>query len=250
MMLARKQRDPLPLERRKLSQTSLIAKRPFRSISFALLIALAAGCSDNISNPIGSAHAAEGIRIAAPALPIAEPKSLQTAIFAGGCFWGIEGVFEKVKGVSRVESGYSGGTRATADYDRVSSGTTRHAESVRIQYDPAVVSYNDLLHIFFSVSHDPTQLNRQGPDQGKQYRSAIFPANAAQQKAARAYIAQLNKAAYWKKPIVTTIEPYSFFAAEKYHQDFMAKNPRHPYITMWDKPKVANLARLFPARVR
>lgn len=223
-------------------------KRVLCAMSFALLLNVAAGCTDNVPSAIGSAHAAEGIRIAPPKAPIAEPKSLQTAVFAGGCFWGIEGVFEKVKGVTRVESGYSGGTRAAADYDMVSAGNTGHAESVRVQYDPSLVSYNDLLHIFFSVSHDPTQLNRQGPDTGKQYRSAIFPANTTQQKAARAYIAQLGKAAYWKKPIVTTIEPYSFFPAEKYHQDFMAKNPQHPYITMWDKPKIANLKRLFPQR--
>jgi peptide-methionine (S)-S-oxide reductase len=159
-------------------------------------------------------------------------------------------VFERVKGVTSVESGYSGGTKANADYDKVSAGSTTHAESVRIRYNPAVVSYNDLLHIFFSVTHDPTQLNRQGPDTGSQYRTAIFPASPAQKKAASAYIAQLNKAGYWKKPIVTKIESFSFFPAETYHQDFMAKNPSHPYITAWDKPKVANLKRLFPNRYR
>ena len=159
-------------------------------------------------------------------------------------------MFERVKGVTRVESGYSGDTKARADYDLVSAGQTKHAESVRIYYNPAIVSYNDLLHIFFSVAHDPSQLNRQGPDRGAQYRTAIFPANAVQRNAARAYIAQLDKAAYWKKPIVTKIEPYSFFPAETYHQDFMAKNPRHPYIVQWDKPKIANLNRLFAARVR
>ena len=121
---------------------------------------------------------------------------------------------------------------------------------MRIKYNPAVVSYNDLLHIFFSVTHDPTQLNRQGPDTGKQYRTAIFPANAAQRQAASAYIAQLGKAGVWKKPIVTKIEAFSFFPAEPYHQNFMAKNPTHPYITAWDKPKVANLKRLFPNRYR
>lgn len=215
----------------------------------ALLAAVAftAACG---SAPIGIAHASEGISIAAPKLPIIEPKTTQTAVFAGGCFWGIEGVFERVKGVTSVESGYSGGTKANADYDLVSGGRTAHAESVRIRYNPAVVSYNDLLHIFFSVTHDPTQLNRQGPDSGSQYRTAIFPANTAQRKAASAYIAQLGKAGYWKKPIVTKIETFSFFAAEGYHQDFMAKNPSHPYIVTWDKPKVANLKRLFPTRTR
>ena len=221
-----------------------------RSLSVAAILSLATACGSDIVAPIGSAHAAEGIRIAAPAARLAEPKGQQVAVFAGGCFWGVEAVFEGVKGVTRVESGYSGDTKSTADYDLVSAARTKHAESVRIYYNPAVVSYNDLLHIFFSVAHDPTQLNRQGPDRGKQYRTAIFPANAAQRQAARGYIAQLNKAAYWKKPIVTTIEPFSFFPAETYHQDFMAKNPRQPYIVQWDKPKIANLNRLFPNRVR
>ena len=211
-------------------------------------LALIAACGPETS--IGTAHAAEGIRIAAPVQPIAEPKGMQTAVFAGGCFWGVEGVFERVKGVTSVESGYSGGSKASANYELVSGDRTAHAESVRIRYNPAVVSYNDLLHIFFSVTHDPTQLNRQGPDVGAQYRTAIFPANAAQRRAASAYIAQLNKAGYWKKPIVTKIEAFSFFPAETYHQDFMAKNPNHRYIVQWDKPKVANLKRLFPDRYR
>lgn len=223
---------------------------PLRALLALSLLGAVAGCGENLANPMGSAHAAEGIRIAAPASPIRETGETQTAVFAGGCFWGIEAVFEKVKGVTRVESGYSGGTRATANYDDVSAGGSGHAESVRIQYNPAIVSYNDLLHIFFSVSHDPTQLNRQGPDVGRQYRSAIFSANAAQQRAALAYIGQLSKAAYWKKPIATRVEPFSFFPAESYHQDFMAKNPRHRYIIMWDKPKIANLKRLFPAITR
>ena len=226
------------------------AKRIMHTLNAALLLALVTACGSDIGSPIGSAVAAEGLRIAAPAARIVEPKTQQVAIFAGGCFWGIEAVFERVKGVTRVESGYSGGTKATADYDLVSAGQTKHAESVRIYYDPARVSYNDLLHIFFSVAHDPTQLNRQGPDRGTQYRTAIFPANAAQRNAARAYIAQLDKAAYWKKPIVTTLEPFSFFPAETYHQDFMAKNPRHPYIVQWDKPKITNLKKLFPEYYR
>lgn len=222
--------------------------KPALTIFSALLLATA--CSPEGSSPIGTAHAAEGIRITAPTAPIVEPKGIQTAVFAGGCFWGIEGVFERVKGVTSVESGYSGGTKASADYDLVSAGRTSHAESVRIRYNPAIVSYNDLLHIFFSVTHDPTQLNRQGPDTGSQYRTAIFPANAAQRKAASAYIGQLNKASYWKKPIATKIEAFGFYPAESYHQDFMKKNPNHPYIVTWDKPKVANLKRLFPDRYR
>ena len=225
-------------------------KRIFLTLNAALLLGFVTACGSDVGTPIGSAVAAEGLRIAAPAARIVEPKTQQVAIFAGGCFWGIEAVFERVKGVTRVESGYSGDTKATADYDLVSAGQTKHAESVRIYYDPARVSYNDLLHIFFSVAHDPTQLNRQGPDRGKQYRTAIFPANAAQRNAARAYIAQLDKAAYWQKPIVTTLEPFSFFPAETYHQDFMAKNPRHPYIVQWDKPKITNLKKLFPEYYR
>jgi peptide-methionine (S)-S-oxide reductase len=225
-------------------------KRIFLTLNAALLLGLVTACGSDVGTPIGSAVAAEGLRIAAPAARIVEPKTQQVAIFAGGCFWGIEAVFERVKGVTRVESGYSGDTKATADYDLVSAGQTKHAESVRIYYDPTRVSYNDLLHIFYSVAHDPTQLNRQGPDRGTQYRTAIFPANAAQRNAARAYIAQLDKAAYWQKPIVTTLEPFSFFPAETYHQDFMAKNPRHPYIVQWDKPKITNLKKLFATHVR
>jgi peptide-methionine (S)-S-oxide reductase len=221
-----------------------------RLLPVVVALAFTSACGTDATSLIGTAEAAEGIKIAAPAAAIVEPKSMQTAVFAGGCFWGIEGVFERVKGVTSVESGYSGGTKATADYDKVSAGSTSHAESVRIRYNPAVVSYNDLLHIFFSVTHDPTQLNRQGPDTGIQYRTAIFPATTEQKKAAALYIAQLNKAGYWKKPIVTKIEGLSFFPAENYHQDFMAKNPAHPYIVTWDKPKVANLKRLFPNRYR
>jgi len=220
------------------------------TLNAVLLLGLVTACGADDEGPIGSAHATEGLRIAAPAERIVEPKTQQVAVFAGGCFWGVEAVFERVKGVTRVESGYSGDTKATADYDLVSAGRTKHAESVRIYFDPSSVSYNDLLHIFFSVAHDPTQLNRQGPDRGAHYRTAIFPANAGQRNAASAYIAQLDKAAYWKKPIVTKLEPFSFFPAETYHQDFMAKNPRHPYIIQWDKPKIANLKRLFANHVR
>lgn len=232
-----------------MTKSHLPNKLLLRALPVAALL-FAAACGNETTSLIGTAEAAEGIRIAAPAAAIAEPKGTQTAVFAGGCFWGIEGVFERVKGVTSVESGYSGGTNANAGYDMVSGGHTAHAESVRIKYNPALVSYNDLLHIFFSVTHDPTQLNRQGPDTGKQYRTAIFPASAAQRKAAAAYIAQLGKAGYWKKPIVTKIETFSFFPAETYHQDFMAKNPKHGYIVTWDKPKVANLKRLFPNSYR
>ena len=220
-------------------------KFSIRLLPVVAALALTAACGG-----VGTAEAAEGIKIAAPAAAIAEAKGTQTAVFAGGCFWGVEGVFEHVKGVISAESGYAGGTKASADYDVVSGGRTGHAEAVRIKYNPAIVSYNELLHIFFSVTHDPTQLNRQGPDTGKQYRTAIFPTSPAQSKAASTYIAQLGKAGYWKRPIVTKIEALSFFPAETYHQDFMVKNPTHPYINAWDKPKVANLKRLFPNRYR
>lgn len=226
---------------------SSLNNRLTRLLPLVLALSIAAGCGQS---PISTAEAAEGIRIASPAATIAEPKGTQTAVFAGGCFWGVEGVFEHVKGVVSVESGYAGGTKASADYDAVSSGTTRHAEAVRIRYNPALISYNDLLQIFFSVAHDPTQLNRQGPDTGSQYRSAIFPANAVQRAAAKGYIAQLNKAAIWKKPIATKIEAYAFYPAEAHHQNFMARNPTNGYIRSWDAPKLVNLKRLFPTRYR
>ena len=233
-----------------MKKSAQLNKFSIRLLPVIAALALTSACGGEGTSLIGSAQAAEGIKINRPATTITEPKETQTAVFAGGCFWGIEGVFEHVKGVVSVESGYAGGTKASADYDVVSGGRTGHAEAVRIRYNPAVVSYNDLLHIFFSVAHDPTQLNRQGPDTGKQYRTAIFPSSPAQSKAAGAYIAQLGKAGFWKRPIVTKIEAYSFFPAESYHQDFMAKNPTHGYIVAWDKPKVANLKRLFPNSYR
>ncbi len=199
---------------------------------------------------LSSASAAEGLRITAPSVAITEPDGDQTAIFAGGCFWGIEGVFDHVKGVKRAEAGYAGGSAQSADYSTVSSGTTRHAEAVRIFYDPKIVSYNQLMQIFFSVGLDPTQLNRQGPDTGSQYRSALFPVTAIQAKAARAYLAQLSAKSPWGKKPVTQIESGTFYPAEAYHQNYMAKNPSDGYIRANDAPKVANLRRLFPARYR
>ncbi|MDX5983574.1 peptide-methionine (S)-S-oxide reductase MsrA [Sphingomonas echinoides] len=170
----------------------------------------------------------------------------QTAIFAGGCFWGMEAVFEHVKGVTSVTAGYAGGTRDTATYEQVSSETTKHAEAVRIVYDPAKVSYATLLRVYFSIAHDPTQLNRQGPDSGYSYRSAIFPQSAAQRGVATAYIAQLSQAHVFAKPIVTRIESGAFFPAEDYHQNFYDRNPNHPYIVTFDKPKVAAFRAGFP----
>jgi peptide-methionine (S)-S-oxide reductase len=201
------------------------------------------------------AYSDERIQVV-PAPALDEPASTtpgrsETAVLAGGCFWGVQGVFEHVKGVRRVVSGYAGGTAATADYETVSSGRTGHAESVEITYDPAVVSYGQLLQIFFSVVHDPTQLNRQGPDHGTQYRSAIFVRDDTQRRVAEAYIAQLGKAAVYSKPIVTRVEPLSgFYPAENYHQDYLTLNPHNPYIAYNDIPKVQNLGRLFADRYR
>jgi peptide-methionine (S)-S-oxide reductase len=200
----------------------------------------------DIQSPVKIAHAAEGKSIPAPLAVITEPGSEQVAILAGGCFWGVEGVYEHVAGVLRVESGYAGGVEDDADYERVSNGLTSHAEAVRIIYDPARISYATLLHIFFSVVHDPTQLDRQGPDVGPHYRSAIFPQNEAQRKAASDYIAQLGKAKSWPKPIVTRLESGAFYPAESYHQDYMAKNPNSGYIRRFDQPKVQALKAYFP----
>lgn len=181
-------------------------------------------------------------------IAIAQVKGKQTAVFAGGCFWGMEAVFEHLKGVSEVVSGYSGGDQATASYPRVSSGGTDHAEAIKITYDPSQISYGQLLKVYFAVAHDPTQLNRQGPDSGKQYRSAIFFKDKEQKKVAAAYINQLNKAQVYSSPIVTTLVPFqAFYAAEGYHQDFIQHNPTYPYVVIHDLPKVENLKKQFPA---
>ncbi len=181
-------------------------------------------------------------------IAIAPKPGQQTAVFAGGCFWGMEAVFEHVKGVSDVVSGFSGGKATSANYDEVSGGQTGHAEAVKITYDPAQISYGQLLKIYFSVAHDPTELNRQGPDSGTQYRSAIFFANPDQQRVAQAYISQLNQAKVFQQPIVTQIVPLqAFYAAEDYHQDFIAHNPNHPYVVVNDLPKLAHLQQQFPA---
>lgn len=180
--------------------------------------------------------------------PVAAPEAV--AVFAGGCFWGMEGVFEHVKGVRDVVSGYAGGTANTARYDVVSSETTRHAEAIRIRYDPRVISYATLLRVYFSVAHDPTQVNRQGPDSGTSYRSAIFAQTPVQAQVARAYIAQLNASGKFAAPIATRLEGGQFYAAEAYHQDFMKRNPQHPYITRWDVPKLAAFRAGFPSLAR
>ena len=174
--------------------------------------------------------------------------ALQTAVLSGGCFWGTQGVFEHVKGVRKVLAGYSGGERSTADYGSVSTGKTGHAESIQITFDPAVVSYADVLRVFFSVAHDPTELNQQGPDEGTQYRSEIFFVDESQHQTALAYIAQLQQAHVFSRPIVTRVDPLrGFYPAEGYHQDFLVRNPRYPYIVINDLPKIANLQRELPA---
>lgn len=181
----------------------------------------------------------------------APAEGVQAAIVAGGCFWGVQGVFQHVKGVHLAVSGYAGGTRATAVYEIVGSGRTGHAESVRIVFDPRVIAYEDILRIFFSVATDPTQLNQQFPDNGPQYRNAIFTTSADQERVAKAYIAQLNQAKAFSRPIVTTVGANpGFYAAEEEHQDYLTLNPRQPYIVTYDLPKIEALRRLFPAAYR
>jgi peptide-methionine (S)-S-oxide reductase len=185
-----------------------------------------------------------------PAPAIDNPKAAgatQTAVLSGGCFWGVQGVFEHVRGVERVIAGYAGGEAGTAQYETVSSGNTGHAESVKITFDPAVISYGQILQIAFSVVHDPTQLNRQGPDVGTQYRSAIFYADDDQKHIAEAYIAQLERAHVFARPIVTRVDPlHGFYPAEEYHQDYLIRNPTQPYIALYDVPKVENFKKTFP----
>ncbi|MFA5958216.1 peptide-methionine (S)-S-oxide reductase MsrA [Hyphomicrobium sp.] len=197
--------------------------------------------------------AEEGRRVPPPAVDETAPQGaqLETAVFAGGCFWGVQGVFQHVAGVTNAVSGYTGGDQQDALYQVVGTGTTGHAESVQVKFDPQKVSYGKLLQIYFSVAHDPTELNRQGPDSGTQYRSTIFPMTAEQAKVAKAYIAQLDGAHVFSDPIVTTVEPdRTFYAAENYHQNFLTLNPNYPYIVINDLPKVANLKRLFPESYR
>ncbi|MDF8333054.1 peptide-methionine (S)-S-oxide reductase MsrA [Novosphingobium cyanobacteriorum] len=187
--------------------------------------------------------------LAAPeaAVKANETPGLKTAVFAGGCFWGMEAVFSHVKGVKSVVSGFEGGARQDAHYERVSEGDTGHAEAVRITYDPAKIRYDQLLQVFFGVASDPTELNRQGPDTGTQYRNAIVPLSPEQRRVTAGYLAQLKVLNLWKRPIVTAVEPdKGFFPAEDYHQDFALKNPDHGYIKRWDAPKVAALKRLYP----
>ena len=193
-----------------------------------------------------SRAAEDAVIIPAPSADMQAADGVQTAVIAGGCFWGVQGVYQHTAGVINAVSGYAGGSKATANYTVVSSGATGHAESVEIKYDPKKISYGKILQIFFSVAHDPTQLNRQGPDSGTQYRSAIFTTSDEQKKVAEAYIAQLNAAKVYKKPIVTKVGPLeAFYPAEAYHQDYLTLHPNQPYIAYNDIPKVENLKKIF-----
>jgi peptide-methionine (S)-S-oxide reductase len=211
-----------------------------RNTVVALLLAFSAsiGCT-----------AATKIPVPAPAYdaPLTQTSGKQTAVFAGGCFWGTQSVFERVKGVLATTAGYSGGSAATATYEQVGQENTGHAESVKVVYDPSMITYGQLLRIFFSVVHDPTQLNRQGPDVGESYRSVIFYGNDEQQKISKDYIAQLDAAKVFKKPIVTQVVPLKgFYDAESYHQDYALHNPNNPYILVCDRPKIEALKQEFP----
>lgn len=221
---------------------------------FGVTVAILASLAGLGSGHPSSALAAErAVVLPAPALDNPKaPAAAQTAVIAGGCFWGVQGVYQHVRGVQRVLSGYAGGTKATADYEAVSRGNTGHAESVEIRFDPTELSYGEILQIYFSVVHDPTQLNRQGPDTGPQYRSNIFYVDESQQRIARAYITQLDQTKAFARTIVTRLDALSggFYAAEAYHQDFLIKNPTYPYIVINDLPKVEHLKKMFPARYR
>lgn len=224
---------------------------PLRSIAPTLLMVgglAAATVAGFASLP---AAAREGIKIPEPAVDEPAGGGTEVAVLAGGCFWGVQAVYQHLDGVKNAVSGYTGGSADTAKYHTVGTGKTGHAESVRITFDPSKVTYGEILHVFFSVAHDPTQLNRQNYDVGTQYRSAIFPQNAEQAKIAKAYIDQLNGAGVFSKKIATTIEPgQNFYRAENYHQDYLTLHPTQPYIVSQDMPKLANLKRIFPDRYR
>jgi peptide-methionine (S)-S-oxide reductase len=201
-----------------------------------------------LAGPVG---AEDFTKIPAPALDAPAGATTETVVLAGGCFWGVQGVFQHVKGVTRAVSGYAGGMMSNAEYEKVSNGNTGHAESVQVTFDPKQISYGKILQIYFSVAHDPTQLNRQGPDTGTQYRSAIFPANDQQAAVAKAYIAQLNQARVYKSAIVTKLEPgKAFYPAEKYHQDYLTLHPKEQYIAYNDIPKVQELQKMYPDTYR
>ena len=212
------------------------------AVALFLLAGCASGRADTLTNfpnpPNPSKMASSGT------------KTTQTAVFAGGCFWGVQGVFERLKGVEKTTAGYSGGSAATAHYDIVSTGTTGHAESVQVTFDPSIISYGTLLKVFFSVVQNPTELDYQGPDHGTQYRSVVFYESPQQQSMADRYIKELEAAKVFSRPIVTQVVPFkAFYPAEAYHQHFMDKHPDYPYIVMWDRPKVQMLDKLYPELV-
>jgi peptide-methionine (S)-S-oxide reductase len=213
-----------------------------RHISAAFLIAAFTACAAPPTPP-----PSDPIPPPAADATLSKQPAKETAVFAGGCFWGVQSVFQRVKGVIATTAGYAGGTAATATYDQVTTETTGHAESVEVVYDPSRITYGQLLRIFFSVAHDPTQLNRQGPDVGTSYRSAIFYTNDEQKRLAQAYIAQLDAAKVFGRPIVTQVTPLkAFYRAEDYHQDYAYHNPHNPYIEVCDRPKIAALKQQFP----
>ena len=220
---------------------------PKSPLSRLALLGAAIGALSVATVALSPLRAAEdAVVIPAPAEDVPASDGIQTAVFAGGCFWGVQGVFQHTKGVVSAVSGYAGGSQVNAKYELVSTGTTGHAESVQIKYDPQKISYGKILQIFFSVVHDPTQLNRQGPDTGTQYRSAIFTTSDAQKKVAQAYIAQLDAAKVFPKSIVTRIGPLEgFYPAEAYHQDYLTLHPSQPYIAYNDLPKIENLKKIF-----
>ena len=218
-----------------------------RSLALRAVAALAVSA---VVAQCAPAQAESVVKLPAAVTDPAVKAKRATAVLAGGCFWGVEGVFSNVKGVISVESGYHGGSAATAKYERTHDGKSGHAEAVRIVYDPSQVSYGTLLRILFSVVADPTLKNRQGPDTGTQYRAAIFPLNAEQRQVANAYLAQMRSSGVWDRPIVVEVESGRFYAAEEYHQDFARKNPDHPYIRRWDAPKVVALRAMYPSLYR
>jgi peptide-methionine (S)-S-oxide reductase len=224
--------------------------RLFRRLSSAVLVGML-GLYGSCARAGGASEGAVALPAPAVDLPRAAKPGKQTVVFAGGCFWGIQAVFQHVKGVTSATSGYAGGAAETAKYDLVSTGTTGHAESVRVTFDPAQVSFGQLLRVFFSVAHDPTELNRQGPDEGTQYRSVVFFTDAGQKRVADAYITQLDAAKVFHGRIVTKVAPLAaFYPAEAYHQDYARLHPDQPYIVFNDAPKVAHLRELFPTLYR
>ncbi len=224
-----------------------LSKATRRPLAFGFAgVTAVAGCLLAMSSTFSKA-AEEAVVIPPPAIDEAATATTEKAVFAGGCFWGVQGVFQHVKGVKNAVSGYSGGAKDTAVYETVSGGDTGHAEAVEVTYNPKMVTYGQLLQIYFSVAHNPTQLNYQGPDHGTQYRSEIFATNSEQKKVADSYIAQLDKAKVYGEPVVTKVSDITaFYPAEEYHQDFLTLNPTYPYIVYNDMPKIENLKALFP----